>query len=161
MVLGRLAHYAIDALLLSTVVAGVKRSTGFTCVRFCRSECPPKNSRVFSSSFSLQPRHRVLHLQSYRSILDGAISRFWRNGVQYPARSGGDQSLFQAQRTRTACEVKVVCEVRSRDGSRANVWGIRYSLYIYEDSLCIHILFSSSDPCCDATTRRFCTRRPP
>ncbi|KAH9989467.1 hypothetical protein BJV77DRAFT_1185771 [Russula vinacea] len=30
MVLGRLAHYAIDALLLSTVVAGVKRSTGFT-----------------------------------------------------------------------------------------------------------------------------------
>ena len=32
MVLGRLAHYAIDAILLSTVVAGVKRSTGFTCV---------------------------------------------------------------------------------------------------------------------------------
>jgi hypothetical protein len=32
MVLGRVAHYAIDAILLSTVVAGVKRSTGFTCV---------------------------------------------------------------------------------------------------------------------------------
>jgi hypothetical protein len=32
MVLGRIAHYAIDAILLSTVVAGVKRSTGFTCV---------------------------------------------------------------------------------------------------------------------------------
>ncbi|KAN0113400.1 Fungal protein of unknown function (DUF1748) domain containing protein [Russula decolorans] len=30
MVLGRIAHYAIDAILLSTVVAGVKRSTGFT-----------------------------------------------------------------------------------------------------------------------------------
>ncbi|KAI0300773.1 hypothetical protein BC826DRAFT_990359 [Russula brevipes] len=29
MVLGRLAHYALDAILLSTVVAGVKRSTGF------------------------------------------------------------------------------------------------------------------------------------
>ncbi|KAF8501735.1 hypothetical protein F5888DRAFT_1674883 [Russula emetica] len=29
MVLGKLAHYAIDAMLLSTVVAGVKRSTGF------------------------------------------------------------------------------------------------------------------------------------
>ncbi|KAI0267659.1 DUF1748-domain-containing protein [Gloeopeniophorella convolvens] len=29
MVLGRLAHYAFDAILLSTVVAGVKRSTGF------------------------------------------------------------------------------------------------------------------------------------
>lgn len=34
MVLGRLAHYAIDALLLSAVVAGVKRSTGFACVPF-------------------------------------------------------------------------------------------------------------------------------
>jgi hypothetical protein len=32
MVLGRLAHYAFDAILLSTVVAGVKRSTGFVCV---------------------------------------------------------------------------------------------------------------------------------
>ncbi|KAH9972160.1 hypothetical protein BGW80DRAFT_1173556 [Lactifluus volemus] len=29
MVLGKLAHYAFDAILLSTVVAGVKRSTGF------------------------------------------------------------------------------------------------------------------------------------
>ncbi|KAF8326498.1 hypothetical protein F5887DRAFT_899699 [Amanita rubescens] len=29
MVLGRLAHYAFDAVLLSTVVAGVKRSSGF------------------------------------------------------------------------------------------------------------------------------------
>ena len=32
MVLGKIAHYAIDAILLSTVVAGVKNSTGFTCV---------------------------------------------------------------------------------------------------------------------------------
>ncbi|KAH9052871.1 hypothetical protein EDB83DRAFT_2225864 [Lactarius deliciosus] len=29
MVLGRLAHYAFDAILLSTVAAGVKRTTGF------------------------------------------------------------------------------------------------------------------------------------
>ncbi|KAF8736582.1 hypothetical protein AX14_014318 [Amanita brunnescens Koide BX004] len=29
MVLGRLAHYALDAVLLSTVVAGVRRSSGF------------------------------------------------------------------------------------------------------------------------------------
>ncbi|KZS92479.1 DUF1748-domain-containing protein [Sistotremastrum niveocremeum HHB9708] len=29
MVLGRLVHYAIDAVLLSTVVAGVRRSSGF------------------------------------------------------------------------------------------------------------------------------------
>jgi hypothetical protein len=31
MVLGKIAHYTIDAILLSTVVAGVKHSTGFTC----------------------------------------------------------------------------------------------------------------------------------
>ena len=30
--LGRLAHYAFDAILLSTVAAGVKRTTGFVCV---------------------------------------------------------------------------------------------------------------------------------
>ncbi|KAK1927062.1 hypothetical protein DB88DRAFT_476554 [Papiliotrema laurentii] len=29
MVLGRLAHYAFDALAISTVLAGVKKSTGF------------------------------------------------------------------------------------------------------------------------------------
>ncbi|TFK40067.1 hypothetical protein BDQ12DRAFT_680297 [Crucibulum laeve] len=30
MVLGRLFHYTIDAVLLSTVVAGVRRSSGFS-----------------------------------------------------------------------------------------------------------------------------------
>jgi len=30
MVLARLVHYTIDAVLLSTVVAGVRRSSGFT-----------------------------------------------------------------------------------------------------------------------------------
>ncbi|KAF9523545.1 hypothetical protein CPB83DRAFT_862688 [Crepidotus variabilis] len=29
MVLGRLVHYTVDAVLLSTVLAGVKRSSGF------------------------------------------------------------------------------------------------------------------------------------
>jgi len=46
MVLGRLAHYAIDALLLSAVVAGVKRSTGFACVPFLSaitSTSPPSS----------------------------------------------------------------------------------------------------------------------
>ncbi len=32
MVLGRIAHYAFDAVLLSTIAAGVKRTTGFVCV---------------------------------------------------------------------------------------------------------------------------------
>jgi len=30
MALGRIAHYAIDAALLSTVLAGIRRSSGFT-----------------------------------------------------------------------------------------------------------------------------------
>ncbi|KIP08230.1 hypothetical protein PHLGIDRAFT_18985 [Phlebiopsis gigantea 11061_1 CR5-6] len=30
MAIGRLVHYAVDAALLSTVVAGVKRSSGFS-----------------------------------------------------------------------------------------------------------------------------------
>lgn len=30
MVLGRAVHYAVDAVLLSTVIAGVRRSSGFT-----------------------------------------------------------------------------------------------------------------------------------
>ncbi|KAL0954736.1 hypothetical protein HGRIS_003690 [Hohenbuehelia grisea] len=29
MVLGRVVHYAVDAVLLSTVIAGVRRSSGF------------------------------------------------------------------------------------------------------------------------------------
>jgi len=29
MVLGRVVHYAVDAVLLSTVVAGIRRSSGF------------------------------------------------------------------------------------------------------------------------------------
>ncbi|KAF8512237.1 hypothetical protein JB92DRAFT_292407 [Gautieria morchelliformis] len=30
MVLGKLVHYAVDAVLLSTVIAGVRRSSGFS-----------------------------------------------------------------------------------------------------------------------------------
>ncbi|CUA76098.1 hypothetical protein RSOLAG22IIIB_02110 [Rhizoctonia solani] len=30
MVLGRLVHYAVDVVLVSTVLAGVKKSTGYT-----------------------------------------------------------------------------------------------------------------------------------
>ena len=30
--LGKLVHYGVDAVLLSTVLAGIRRSSGFTCV---------------------------------------------------------------------------------------------------------------------------------
>ena len=52
MVLGRIAHYAIDAILLSTVVAGVKRSTGFTCVLLpYLLRCPQPIKKKTSSLF--------------------------------------------------------------------------------------------------------------
>jgi len=40
MVLGRITHYVVDAVLLSTVIAGVKRSSGFTSVGRTRTENP-------------------------------------------------------------------------------------------------------------------------
>ena len=30
--IGKLVHYSVDAVLLSTVLAGVRRTSGFTCV---------------------------------------------------------------------------------------------------------------------------------
>jgi hypothetical protein len=45
MVLGRLVHYAVDAVLLSTVVAGVRRSSGYTSVpSFALSALPISRS---------------------------------------------------------------------------------------------------------------------
>ena len=34
MVLGRIVHYTVDAVFLATVVAGVRRSSGFTLVTY-------------------------------------------------------------------------------------------------------------------------------
>jgi hypothetical protein len=36
MVLGRLVHYTLDAVLLSTVLAGVKKSSGFQYVLYIK-----------------------------------------------------------------------------------------------------------------------------
>jgi hypothetical protein len=47
MVLGRLAHYALDAILLSTVVAGVKRSTGFVYAFPLSRPTPRSHLRLF------------------------------------------------------------------------------------------------------------------
>ncbi len=57
MVFGKLAHYAIDAILLSTVVAGVKRATGFTCVslpNYVVLSTAPRNPLFSFSSVSTQ-----------------------------------------------------------------------------------------------------------
>ncbi|ETN38669.1 uncharacterized protein HMPREF1541_06706 [Cyphellophora europaea CBS 101466] len=46
MVLGRVAHYAFDAVLISTVLAGIKRSTGLTPTSLKAASMPnsPKNT---------------------------------------------------------------------------------------------------------------------
>ncbi|KAF9007656.1 DUF1748-domain-containing protein [Cyathus striatus] len=48
MALGRLFHYAFDAVLLSTVVAGVRRSSGFTPDT---SAIPDENARAVAERF--------------------------------------------------------------------------------------------------------------
>ncbi|PSK50320.1 hypothetical protein B9Z65_264 [Elsinoe australis] len=60
MVLGRLTHYAFDAVLLSAFLAGVKRSTGLTYV-----------------DYPLVPASQVgqHHIKRDRAVMDFDISR--------------------------------------------------------------------------------------
>lgn len=51
MVLGRVVHYAVDAVLLSTVVAGVRRSSGFT-------SAPSPSPHLTLLTFAPRPDHR-------------------------------------------------------------------------------------------------------
>jgi hypothetical protein len=57
MVLGRLTHYAFDALAISTVLAGVKKQTGFGYVPF--------SSLYATASFSFTFT-RFFHTSLYR-----------------------------------------------------------------------------------------------
>jgi len=60
MVLGRIVHYAVDAVLVSTVIAGVRRSSGFSyvgvfplprCMRLSISLCSPDIPLLSDSTF--------------------------------------------------------------------------------------------------------------
>jgi hypothetical protein len=53
MVLGRLTHYAFDALAISTVLAGVKKQTGFGYVPSLSLLPPSYSCTLNSSSLSL------------------------------------------------------------------------------------------------------------
>ena len=57
--LGKLVHYGVDAVLLSTVLAGIRRSSGFTCVVFIGLLVS-----ILTVSFH---RHLLDHLH-YRSV---------------------------------------------------------------------------------------------
>lgn len=56
MAVGRLFHYAVDAVLLSTVIAGVRRSSGFTYVTPSRHE-PLSKSQKFGITCSPDTKH--------------------------------------------------------------------------------------------------------
>ncbi|KAL1413312.1 hypothetical protein Q8F55_001068 [Vanrija albida] len=48
MVLGRLVHYAVDALAVSTILAGVKKTTGFTPAT---EQIPESSIRTFTEGY--------------------------------------------------------------------------------------------------------------
>ena len=74
--LGRLTHYAFDAVLLSAFLAGVKRSTGLTYV--------PPSTRTFSagSDPNIQPQLeiRIFDRIARHSRLDRSLSVDGRDG---------------------------------------------------------------------------------
>jgi len=59
MVLGRLAHYTFDVVLLSTVVAGVRRSSGFTLVTFVLFFCMYRVNVLLPGLMFLQYQTRL------------------------------------------------------------------------------------------------------
>ena len=69
MVLGRLAHYAIDAILLSTVVAGVKRSTGFAYVQSHLLR-PPRGTSHLHLSWTCSPNTETISNPTIRSFTE-------------------------------------------------------------------------------------------
>ncbi|RMY00201.1 hypothetical protein D0866_15959 [Hortaea werneckii] len=73
MVLGRLAHYTFDAVLVSAFLAGVKRSTGLTYVSslYPTNTAFPPSSAEYINPLSFPPTFRVSahrsHEPTYRT----------------------------------------------------------------------------------------------
>ena len=63
MVFGRLVHYAVDAVLLSTVVAGVRRSTGFEWVA-------GPEQRMHNSTILCRPQTALISEPTIRSMVE-------------------------------------------------------------------------------------------
>jgi len=63
--LGRLVHYTVDAVLVSTVLAGVKRSSGFTCVPYANTCLASSNISSVSS-----PDSAAISDPTIRSVAD-------------------------------------------------------------------------------------------
>jgi hypothetical protein len=91
MVLGRLMHYGVDAVLLSTVLAGVRRSSGFTCVACAYSI-------YLYSHMDMQGRN-VEHDRSYGQVVRRLVPACWRDCVRRTTVDGGELILVQTRHT--------------------------------------------------------------
>ncbi|KAI4653645.1 hypothetical protein J4E93_001412 [Alternaria ventricosa] len=58
MVLGKVAHYAFDAVLISAFLAGVRRSTGLTYVPINPSQAPP-NPPLHNPPFRAAQNYKI------------------------------------------------------------------------------------------------------
>lgn len=93
MVLGRLFHYAIDAVLVSTVVAGVRRSSGFTYVLTFILRCQ-SNARC-AILRSLQSSN-IIDTRSHDAFGRGELSRRWGDDLRHDTGDCCKQQLLQA-----------------------------------------------------------------
>jgi hypothetical protein len=88
MVLGRIVHYTVDAVLLSTVVAGVRRSSGFTSVLAAQSSrAPPSIFFLNAESIPKQTRDYV-NIRSYHPFNSRPFPWGGRDDIRHGAGNG-------------------------------------------------------------------------
>lgn len=89
MALGRIVHYAVDAVLVSTVVAGIRRSSGFAWAS--QASCPASNTNVNGVRFRQFVRSSALTLLWYQTqpcahlpIVSSASAKPYSTWLQLP-----------------------------------------------------------------------------
>ncbi|EFP89150.1 hypothetical protein PGT21_015975 [Puccinia graminis f. sp. tritici] len=80
MVVGRITHYAFDLALISTVLAGIKRNTGYS-VKL--QELPEGAPRSFASSY-LQAGEKIF---DYVSAYSHTSGYFHRDAAEGPGKA--------------------------------------------------------------------------
>lgn len=85
MALGRLFHYAFDAVMVSTVLAGIRRSSGFTYV------C---NKLLDCLLIYAQPRH-LFNIRLDDAQRSGHVLEHWRDGVRSGSDEDNEHSVLQ------------------------------------------------------------------
>ncbi|OAV98333.1 hypothetical protein PTTG_00379 [Puccinia triticina 1-1 BBBD Race 1] len=80
MVVGRITHYAFDLALISTILAGIKRNTGYSVKLH---ELPEGAPRTVASSY-LQAGEKIF---DYVSAYSHTSSYFHRGAIDGPGKS--------------------------------------------------------------------------